>query len=178
MLLQTVENVINTDCSNFSICLYSSLRPYVWCDVPPNAEMPICFANSQEDDCEDMQVDPPLLDTLVDKAERSYFECDKPSELTIHDIIEVTLGCYLSKILHERAEKDCVYCCYLSELYRRQYHSCIDTLPLYYIEGHQEEIKKEIFNENYVTAQIDVLCRLGIISFSPHNIQDIAAVVL
>ena len=39
---------------------------------------------------------------------------------------------------------------------------------------HLEEIKQELFDENYTNAQKYVLSCHGIISSSPHNIRDVA----
>lgn len=154
------------------------MRPYAWCDVLPNMHMPNYFTNSQNGGNDNSWVDnygeelgkrnltflspeekpsdKACLDTLNDeddKTERFYFEYEPLSDPTVHNVIEVTIGYYLHTILQQKAKQTCVYCVYLVELYRRSCHSCIDILPLHYLEGHLEEIKQEIFNENYTNAQ-------------------------
>ncbi|KAL7374589.1 hypothetical protein ABVT39_003492 [Epinephelus coioides] len=115
---------------------------------------------------------------ILDDKECDYFKCVTPGEPTIHKIIEVTIGYYLHSLLKERAKGICIYCMYLDELYREKCPSCIDSLPPHYLEGHLEEIKQEIFNENYTVAQARVLFCLGNTPPSQQDIQDIAEDVL
>ncbi|KAL7385570.1 hypothetical protein ABVT39_024512 [Epinephelus coioides] len=115
---------------------------------------------------------------ILDDKEYDYIKCGTPGEPTIHKIIEVTIGYYLHSLLKERAKGICIYCMYLDELYRGKCPSCIDSLPPHYLEGHLEEIKQEIFKENYTVVQACVLFCLGNTPPSQQDIQDIAEDVL
>lgn len=142
----------------------------------------LTFLTPEEDPSEGVynqaQPEPDSLVTLDDEGFPDYFKNDVLPHTTVHEAIEVMIGYYLYKFFQQRAVKTCIYCVYLNELCRVQCHSCIDILPLHCLEGHMEEIKRDIFNENNANAQSYVLFCLGLSSHAPPNTQDIAESIL
>ena len=104
-----------------------------------------------------------------------YFKTGPDSEPTVYDVIEVIIGHYLHAYFQKNAVKNCIYCIYMDNVYRERCRSCHDVLPSLCLEGHMEEIKRGVFNDNYTTAQSFVLYRLGM---PAPNTQDIAEDVL
>lgn len=77
----------------------------------------------------------PFKGTCLD----TLYCCDKDTyNTTASSIIPVTVAYYLYDILQQKAEvcKASVYCAYTDEWSRKQPHTCIDTLPFFYIKGH------------------------------------------
>lgn len=133
----------------------------------------LTFLIPEEKSEEDKSRVKPYMDACMD----TLGCCDKNTSpnTTVSSIIQVTVAYYLYDILQQKAIQTCVYCAYTDEWCRKQPHTCIDTLPFFYIKGHKREITQKLFNKNFTDAQKYVLRGLGVVPSCECSIRDIAA---